>query len=99
PSEGFDCSGFVRYVFGQHGMSLPGGVRDLYVHGRGIPRSALRAGDLVFFRTITTGASHVAIALGTEEFIHAPSGRGEVRVDSLRSPYWSNRYIGARRVL
>ena len=55
-------------------------------------------GDLIFFSTVAPGASHVAIALGGDEFVHAPSSTGVVRVERLASTYWSQRFVGARRV-
>jgi cell wall-associated NlpC family hydrolase len=59
----------------------------------------LEPGDLVFFSTVTPGASHVGIAIGGDEFVHAPSGAGTVRVERLSGSYWSTRFVGARRVL
>jgi cell wall-associated NlpC family hydrolase len=53
----------------------------------------------VFFTTVAPGASHVGIALGGDEFIHAPSGAGEVKVERMTAPYWVTRFVGARRVL
>ncbi len=95
---GFDCSGFTQYVFAQHGVSLPREVREQYRVGRRIEPRDLAPGDLVFFSTTTTGASHVAIAIGGDEFIHAPTSSGVVRVEHLSSSYWSQRYLGARRI-
>ena len=98
PSRGFDCSGFVQWVFSRHGLSLPREVREQYGEGRRIARGDVQAGDLVFFETVSRGASHVGIALGAGEFVHAPSSRGVVRVESYASEYWSSRWVGARRV-
>lgn len=97
--SGFDCSGFVWYVFGQHGVALPRTVSEQYQAGVAVPPDRLEPGDLVFFSTVAPGASHVGIAIGGDEFVHAPSGRGEVRVERLSSSYWAARFIGARRVL
>jgi cell wall-associated NlpC family hydrolase len=97
--SGFDCSGFVAYVFGQHGVSMPRTVTEQYRVGKDVNLRALDAGDLVFFSTTTSGASHVGIAIGGDEFIHAPSSTGEVRVERLSASYWSSRFVGARRVL
>jgi cell wall-associated NlpC family hydrolase len=93
---GFDCSGFVWYVFGQHGLALPRTVPEQFRAGRPAT-GALQPGDLVFFSTVAAGPSHVGIALGSDEFVHAPSSTGVVRVERLTSPYWSSRYLGARR--
>ena len=58
----------------------------------------VREGDLLFFATEGPGASHVAIAVGGDSFVHAPSSSGVVRVERMASRYWSDRYVGARRV-
>jgi cell wall-associated NlpC family hydrolase len=97
--SGFDCSGFVNYVFGQNGIAVPRTVAEQYRAGRPVTGQQLEAGDLVFFSTVSSGASHVGIAIGGDEFVHAPSGRGEVRVERMSAPYWSTRFVGARRVL
>jgi len=95
---GFDCSGFVQWVFAQQGLALPREVKEQYRVGRDIDTDDVRAGDLVFFETVSPGASHVGIALGGGEFVHAPSSRGVVRVERYTSGYWSDRWVGARRV-
>ena len=96
--SGFDCSGFVRYVFSRHGLNVPRTVAEQF--RAGIPAAGeLRAGDLVFFSTIAPGPSHVGIAIGGDEFVHAPSSNGEVRVEQISSSYWVKRYMGARRIL
>lgn len=97
--NGFDCSGFVQYVFAQHAVALPRAVSDQYRIGRSVQPEDLAAGDLLFFTTVAPGASHVGIAIGGDEFVHAPSSRGEVRVERLSASYWSARFVGARRVL
>jgi cell wall-associated NlpC family hydrolase len=96
--SGFDCSGFVQWVFALHGTPLPREVRDQYRVGRGIDRDDVQPGDLVFFETVSRGASHVGIALGGGAFVHAPSSRGVVRVERYEGAYWSNRWVGARRL-
>ena len=95
---GFDCSGFVRYVYEQHGVAMPRQVRDQFRVGKSVDRGDLEPGDLVFFSTVAPGASHVGIVIGGDQFVHAPSERGVVRVENLSSQYWSSRYIGAKRV-
>jgi cell wall-associated NlpC family hydrolase len=96
--DGFDCSGFVTWVFGQHGFALPRTVQELYAAGARVDPAPPGAADLVFFATEGRGPSHVGIALGDGRFIHAPSRRGVVRVEALGSRYWAARYLGARRV-
>ena len=96
--SGFDCSGFVWYVFAQHGLALPRTVEEQFRHGVSIDPDRLAAGDLVFFRTDGRSVSHVGMSIGGDEFVHAPSSRGEVRVERLASSYWGPRFAGARRV-
>ena len=98
PSRGFDCSGFVQWVFAQHGTVLPREVREQYDEGDKVDQDEVQAGDLVFFETVSRGASHVGIALGSGEFVHAPSSRGVVRVESYTNQYWASRWVGARRI-
>ena len=69
---GFDCSGFVQYVFEQHGVAMPRDIRRQFEVGSEVDRRA-GAGDLVFFTTVAPGASHVGIAVGGDQFVHAPS--------------------------
>jgi cell wall-associated NlpC family hydrolase len=98
PADGFDCSGLVQWVFAQHGTPLPRDVRQQFDVGEKIGPNQLLPGDLVFFQTVSRGASHVGIAIGRDEFVHAPSSRGVVRVERLSNTYWSKRWVGARRV-
>lgn len=95
---GFDCSGFVKYVYEQNGVAMPRQVRDQYRIGTKVDRDRLRPGDLVFFSTVAPGASHVGIMIGGDQFVHAPSEKGVVRVESLSQQYWASRFIGAKRV-
>ena len=95
---GFDCSGLVQYVFGQHGIQLPRTVTEQFRVGSTVNAADVKAGDLVFFSTTTPGASHVGIAVGGGAFVHAPTSSGVVRVENLGSSYWGPRFIGARRV-
>jgi len=96
---GFDCSGFTQYVFAKYGVSLPREVRDQFNTGTPVDRKTLEPGDLIFFTTTEPGASHVGSAVGGDEFVHAPSTSGVVRVERLSSSYWAPRFIGGRRVL
>ena len=97
--SGFDCSGFVWYVFAQHGIQVPRSVTGQFQSGHSVDMNALEPGDLVFFTTVAPGASHVGVAIGGDEFVHAPSSAGLVRVEHLGASYWSSRFVGARRVL
>jgi len=97
--SGFDCSGFVYYVFAQHGMPVPRTVLEQSRAGRPVAQDQLEPGDLLFFSTVSPGPSHVAIALGGDEFVHAPSTVGQVRVERLSAAYWASRFVGARRMM
>jgi cell wall-associated NlpC family hydrolase len=96
--DGFDCSGFTQYVFGRHGVGLPRSVREQFDMGRTIRPNDLREGDLLFFAIDGSDATHVAIAVGGDSFVHAPSNSGVVRVERLGARYWAERFVGARRI-
>ncbi|MBD4087448.1 hypothetical protein GUH72_03625 [Xanthomonas citri pv. citri] len=98
-TEGFDCSGLVGYVFKTAlGIDLPRDIaRDESAELIKDP-SALKAGDLVFFGK-RGRIDHVGLVVGDGKFLHAPSRGKDVRVDSLASGYWSEKFIQARRVL
>jgi len=99
PDSGFDCSGLIRYVFGQvTGKSLPGNAKEISQVGESIDRSELRPGDLVFFNTLRRPFSHVGIYLGESRFVHAPSRGGKVEIVDMTERYWQTRYNGARRL-
>jgi cell wall-associated NlpC family hydrolase len=91
--RGFDCSGFVSYVFAQIGISVPHSSYAQFGMGTAISINALQPGDLVFF----TGASHVGIYIGGGQFIHAPHTGDVVKISSL-SGYYSSNFAGARRI-
>jgi cell wall-associated NlpC family hydrolase len=104
PTEGFDCSGFVQYVFGRQGVELPRTSALQASAGRPVPSSigALRPGDLMFFDTEGQGIDHVAIYAGDGRIIHAASGAGRVRYDEVgtdRGEWLLERLVAARRVL
>ena len=96
--SGFDCSGFTRYVFAKVGVYLPRAADEQYEVGQRVSYSRLQSGDLVYFSTYESGASHVGIYLGNDQFISATSSRG-IAIARMDSGYWGDRYIGARRVL
>jgi cell wall-associated NlpC family hydrolase len=98
PSTGFDCSGFVHYVFAQVlGIDLPQNSLGQYEVGKQIARTDMMTGDLVFFKTHGKRISHVGIYLGEGRFIHSPTTGERVRVDNLSAQYWAHRFAGARR--
>jgi cell wall-associated NlpC family hydrolase len=98
PARGFDCSGLVQYVFEAHHIDLPRTVDEQFGRGIRIAIQDVRAGDLVFFSTTGPGPTHVGIAIGNGEFIHAPATNGVVRIEHYDTPYWHDRLIGARRM-
>lgn len=99
PDIGFDCSGFVRYVFSQAAnLTLPHGARAISQLGKSIPVDQLQPGDLVFFNTLKNAFSHVGIYMGDGRFIHAPSSGGGVHIVSMKDDYWAKRFNGARRL-
>jgi cell wall-associated NlpC family hydrolase len=96
---GFDCSGFVGYVFAESaGVSLPRRTEEIWRVGDRVARSELAVGDLVFFNTLGRRFSHVGIYIGDGVFVHAPARGGRVRVERLTDTYWEARYNGARRM-
>lgn len=100
PSTGFDCSGFVHYVFAHAiGLNLPANAASQFLAGLKVRRQDMQPGDLVFFRTAGRRGriSHVGIYLDNGRFIHSPSRGQTVRVDNLADAYWARRFAGAKR--
>jgi len=107
PSPGFDCSGFVQYVYGHFGIALDRVSEDQFYNGVSVSRSELRPGDLVFFHTNSShpsDVSHVGIYVGNNTMINSSSGG--VAYDDMTDGYWGDsnwkgigRYAGARRIL
>lgn len=95
--KGFDCSGYVQYVFAQHNVRLPRGADEQFNIGRNVRQADLQSGDLVFFSTYEKGASHLGIYIGAGKFIHVSTAKG-VRVDALKDAYWKPKYLGAKRL-
>ena len=94
PRTGFDCSGFVRYVYGHFGISLAHSSFSDYWQGRHVGRWNMKPGDLVFF----DGAGHVGIYVGHGRFIHAPHTGTVVRISTMAG-WYSSRFDGARRIV
>ncbi|MDR1276216.1 MAG: C40 family peptidase [Candidatus Accumulibacter sp.] len=100
PEEGFDCSGFVQWVFKEAvGKELPRTAKAQSKFGRAVRRNELEPGDLIFFNTLRRAFSHVGIYVGKGHFIHSPRTGAKIRVDDMRGKYWSQRFSGARRVV
>ena len=96
--SGFDCSGYVQFVFAKHGIRLTRTADTQAREGKYVSRKALRPGDLVFFTTYEPGASHVGIYAGNNKFWNATSSRG-IMLSDLTDSYWGPRYYTARRIL
>lgn len=98
--QGFDCSGFTQFVFAKNGVNIPRTSWAQYSNAQSIPRSALVPGDLVFFNTYASGASHVGIYVGSlggyrQAFIDAPAPGQTVMIQNLNNVYWVSHYYGA----
>lgn len=94
PEEGFDCSGFIFYLFQQQGIAVPRTVALMWNAGASV--SAPEVGDIVFFATTTNSPSHAGIYIGNGQFIHSGASTG-VTTSRLDQPYWKQRYLGAKR--
>lgn len=97
PDAGLDCSGMVSYIVEQiSGLRLPHNAARIAEVTRPISLASLQAGDLVFFNTANRRYSHMGIYMGDGKFVHAPSSRGQVRIEKLDHPYFKPRIDGAR---
>jgi cell wall-associated NlpC family hydrolase len=93
--SGFDCSGFVMYVYAQMGVSLPHHAASIYNYGVSVSRDQLEPGDLVFF----DGLGHMGIYIGGGQFIHAPHTGDVVKISSLSDSWYAATFYGAKRIL
>jgi LysM repeat protein len=97
---GFDCSGFVKYVFSQFGYNLQRTAAGQFQAGKTVARTELLPGDLVFFRCNNGGIDHVGIYAGNNQFIHSSSPRsGGVIYSSMNEGYYVRSYVGAKRIV
>lgn len=104
PGVGFDCSGFVQYVFSRHGVDLPRTSRQQAKAGRAVTTnlSGLQPGDLMLFSSKGRGVDHVAIYAGNNRILHSSAGAGGVVYDDLSTPrgkWYVARLVASRRVL
>ncbi len=93
--NGFDCSGFLQYVFSKKGVSIPRTVSDIWNFGVGLSKPSV--GDIVFYQTYKKGPSHAGIYLGDGKFIH--SGTKGVTISDMNISYWQKRYLGSKRMV
>ena len=94
--SGFDCSGFVSYVFKNFGYTVNRTAASMYTNGVAVDKSELQIGDAVFFASSSESIGHVGIYIGDGEFIHSSSGCGYVTISGLDESYYSRMYVGAR---
>jgi cell wall-associated NlpC family hydrolase len=94
PSSGFDCSGLVYWAYSRLGVAVPHSSYALYGVGRRVQRTALRAGDILFF----SGLGHVGLYVGHGRMVHAPHSGTRVQVVALRGSNYGLRLVGARRI-
>lgn len=101
PETGFDCSGLVRYVLGLSStVTLPRTSAEMFrMGGTEVSLDKLVPGDLIFFKVKSKRINHVAVYIGENRFVHAPSTGGFVRVDVLGKSYWQRYITGAKRVI
>lgn len=95
---GFDCSGLVVYAASNAGLHVPRTASEQLHSGSAIPRTALKAGDLVFMH-LTRKELHVGIAIDSDRFVHAPATGRRVRIDSLSAPPYARAFLTARRIV
>lgn len=96
--KGFDCSGLVQYSYARVGVKLPHGTRHLLQATQPVSRKNLKRGDLVFFTQEGKRSSHVALYLGGNRFVHAPSSGKKVHVAGFNDAYWQRHFTEARRI-
>lgn len=94
--SGFDCSGYIQYVFQEVGVTVPRTVSEMWNMAKQVDQ--LSIGDLVFFETYKAGPSHMGIYIGNNQFIHAGESKG-VEVSDFGINYWQERYLGAKRMV
>lgn len=93
--SGFDCSGFIQFVYETQDQTVPRTVSDMWNFTQPVDEPSI--GDLVFFETYQAGPSHMGLYIGNGEFIHAGTTNG-VETSDLSNTYWQDRYLGAKRV-
>lgn len=99
PTQGFDCSGLVWWAFAKNGVRMPRVSWQQYGAGRFVDKRDIRPGDLVFYRVQTGKSLHVGIVTRRRTFIHSPRSGKHVMESDMNNPFWSEHYVGARRIL
>lgn len=96
---GIDCSALVQKIFSIVNIQLPRTAKEQFTSGIPVEKKDIDTGDVLFFKTVASLPSHVGIYLGNKLFIHASPMAGRVMIESLDSPYYAKRFIGAKRIL
>ena len=98
--SGFDCSGFVNYVYKLNGYSMYRVAKDIYYNnGTYVEKANLLPGDLLFFSNSSESVGHVGIYIGNNQMIHASTSRTGVIISDLGSSYYIQHYVGAKRII
>lgn len=97
--KGIDCSAFVKKIFEIFNVQLPRTSREQFRMGKKVGREELEEGDLIFFKTRRANNTHVGIYIGNNQFVHASYRSKEVRVDTLDTPYFNQRFINGVRII
>lgn len=97
-TNGFDCSGFIQYIYKEHGVKLPRTTKEQVKLGDPVEKDELRAGDLVFFNTDGKGVSHAGIYMGDGLMGHTSVGNGS-EISPFSETYYAKRFVSARRIL
>ena len=99
PKDGFDCSGYVFWVYQQHGIKVPRTSSDQARVGGQVARSALQPGDIVVFAPKWQSGLHTGIYSGKNRFLHSPKSGSRIREDKLSDKHWSDCFVSGRRVV
>jgi cell wall-associated NlpC family hydrolase len=94
-TKGFDCCGFVMYVYARNHISLPHSAHEQFNAGKKIDLIDVRKGDLLFYRIAGNMVSHVVLYIGDGRFVHSPVPGARVRIESVDGAYWKRYYAGA----
>jgi cell wall-associated NlpC family hydrolase len=100
--NGFDCSGYVQYLYKKHNIKLPRTAYAQSKEGIKVPKNSLKKGDLLFFLTDKSRGipvTHVGIYIGNQEFIHAASSKKGIIISPINHGYYSKKFLFAKRVL